>query len=240
MKKILLFFLLVFSVLSFSEEEDLYNAATRKEPINIAYKKGNTYKIYTKPLFQTIITFGDEIVEYSETGDNISFNTIEDKHSIRLKCVDEDLSTDLVVKTDKDFYYFKVKSTYNNYNPMINFLYPQKEITKKRNIEKVSEPLFLLSLDDLNTKYTISKKYSWTPTQIMDNGEKTLLFMPSNLQEVPAFLVRTEDSDEAVVTFRIKETPGGTKIYIVDRIFKEGVLILGNKKVIIKNKNFKY
>jgi len=222
MKKILLFFLLAFNILSFSEEEDLYNAATKKEPINIAYKKGNTYKIYTKPLFQTIITFGDEIVEYCETGDNISFNTIEDKHSIRLKCVDEDLSTDLVVK------------------PMINFLYPQKEITKKRNIEKVSEPLFLLNLEDLNTKYTISKKYSWTPTQIMDNGEKTILFMPSNLQEVPAFLVRTEDSDEAVVTFRIKETPGGTKIYIIDRIFKEGVLILGDKKVIIKNKNFKY
>ena len=108
MKKILLFFLLAFNILSFSEEEDLYNAATKKEPINIAYKKGNTYKIYTKPLFQTIITFGDEIVEYCETGDNISFNTIEDKHSIRLKCVDEDLSTDLVVKTDKDFYYFKI------------------------------------------------------------------------------------------------------------------------------------
>ena len=228
MKKILLFFLLVFSVISFSEEEDLYNAATRKEPINIAYKKGNTYKIYTKPLFQTIITFGDEVVEYCETGDNISFNTIEDKHSIRLKCIDEDLSTDLVVKTDKDFYYFKVKSTYNNYNPMINFLYPQKEIAKKRNIEKVSEPVFLLSLDDLNTKYTISKKYNWTPTQIMDNGEKTILFMPSNLQ------------DEAVVTFRVKETTGGKKIYVIDRIFKEGVLILGNKKVIIKNKNFKY
>ena len=179
MKKILLFFLLALSILSFSEEEDLYSAAAKKEPINIAYKKGNIYKIYTKPLFQTIITFGDEIVEYSETGDNISFNTIEDKHSIRLKCVDEDLSTDLVVKTDKDFYYFKVKSTYNNYNPMINFLYPQKEITKKRNIEKVSEPVFLLNLEDLNTKYTISKKYSWTPTQIMDNGEKTILFMPS-------------------------------------------------------------
>ena len=63
MKKILLFFLLAFNILSFSEEEDLYNAATKKEPINIAYKKGNTYKIYTKPLFQTIITFGDEIVE---------------------------------------------------------------------------------------------------------------------------------------------------------------------------------
>ena len=39
MKKILLFFLLAFNILSFSEEEDLYNAATKKNQLILHIKK---------------------------------------------------------------------------------------------------------------------------------------------------------------------------------------------------------
>lgn len=239
MKKIFLALTLCISLFSYSDEVNLYNAASKKEIINIPYIKDNIYKIYVKPLHQTVITFGGEIIEYSETGDNISFNTIEDKHSVRIKVVDENLNTDLVVKTNENIYYFKVQSTYDSYNPMINFLYPQKEVSKKRNYEKTTEPLSLINLDELNNDYTISKKYSWTPAQIFDDGTKTYLVMPQKMQELPVFLIR-EDGDYALVTFRIKETENGLKIYIVDRLFKEGVLKLGKKTVVIKNKKFKF
>ena len=42
------------------------------------------------------------------------------------------------------------------------------------------------------------------------------------------------------VNFRIKETEYDTKIVVIDRIFKEGVLKLGKKQVLIKNKNYRF
>ena len=228
MKK-LNFLLLAFSMLTsslvFSQEVDLYKSASKKEPINIAFKNGDTYKIYVSPLYQAVITFGNENVEYSETGDNVSFNTVEDKHSVRLKVVDEGLNTDLVVKTDQNIYYFKVTSTSNERNTIINFLYPQREESKKRQIEN---------------KYSISKKYNWTPVQIFDDGSKTFFFMSSKIQELPVFLIKADDGEFATVTYRVKENESGLKLFIIDRLFKEAVLKLGDKTVHIKNNNFNY
>ena len=177
--------------------------------MNVAFKPGDTYKIYVAPLHQVVITFGNEIVEYSETGDNVSFNTIEDKHSVRIKVVDEGLNTDLVVKTNENLYYFKVTSTYSERNTIINFLYPQKEETRKRQIAKTTETIATLNLADLNNKYSISKKYNWTPVQIMDDGQKTYLFMPAKIQELPAFLVKADDGELAIVTYRVVENDSG-------------------------------
>ncbi|MDD7411061.1 MAG: TrbG/VirB9 family P-type conjugative transfer protein [Fusobacterium gastrosuis] len=243
MKKYLIFLTLILSsIFSYSDEINLYKAASRKEPINIPYKKGDTYHIYTKPLHQTVITFGDEIVEYSETGDNISFHTVSDKYSVRLKSIDEGLATDLVVKTNNDIYYFKVKSTYDAYNPMINFLYPQKENLKRRHIERTTEIFDVINLAEINNNYSISKKYNWTPVQIMDDGNKTVFFMSHKMQELPALMLKTEDGKFATVTPIIKGTgeKGATKLIVINRIFKEAVLQLGDKKVLIKNKNFSY
>ena len=245
MKK-LNFLLLAFSMLTsslvFSQEVDLYKSASKKEPINIAFKNGDTYKIYVSPLYQAVITFGNENVEYSETGDNVSFNTVEDKHSVRLKVVDEGLNTDLVVKTDQNIYYFKVTSTSYERNTIINFLYPQREESKKRQIEKTTERIATLNLDELNNKYSISKKYNWTPVQIFDDGSKTFFFMPSKIQELPVFLIKADDGEFATVTYRVKENESGLKLFIIDRLFKEAVLKLGDKTVHIKNnnKNFNY
>ena len=231
-KSLVFAFSLFFSVLANSEEINLKKAASKKEPVNVAFKPGDTYKIYVAPLHQVVITFGNEIVEYSETGDNVSFNTIEDKHSVRIKVVDEGLNTDLVVKTNENLYYFKVTSTYSERNTIINFLYPQ--------IAKTTETIATLNLADLNNKYSISKKYNWTPVQIMDDGQKTYLFMPAKIQELPAFLVKADDGELAIVTYRVVENDSGLKLFVIDRLFKEAVLKLGEKTVYIKNNNFKY
>ncbi|MCF0163471.1 MAG: TrbG/VirB9 family P-type conjugative transfer protein [Fusobacterium necrophorum] len=240
MKIKLVFLICLCSITLFAKEVDFLKSAQAKNPINYSYQKNDTYKIYVKPLHQTIITFGADEVEYAETGDNVSFHTVADKHSIRLKVIDENLTTDLVVKTNRAFYYFKVRSTYDAYNPMINFLYPQDEALKVQQRRKTSEPLFVMNLEDLNYSYSISRKYSWTPTQIFDNGKKTVFIMPYRLQEMPVFHVRNEDKEYSIVTFRVQETEQGTRFLVLDRVFEEGVMKLGNKKVIIKNKNYQY
>ena len=242
MKKILLLLLSTTILVSsaYAKELDFKQSAIKNEPINVPRHEEDTYKIYTKPLHQTLITFGDENVEYSETGDNISFFTIDDDHSVRIKVSDENLKTDLVVKTDKDIYYFKVMSMDKSYNPMINFLYPQKELLKRQRKIKNNEPLTLTNIDNLNFRYKISKKYSWTPTNIYDDGQKTIFVMPEKVQELPAFLIKDDDGTTSLAIYRVKGNENGMKVFIVDRVFKEGYLVLGKRKVLIKNKNYKY
>ncbi|WP_289103650.1 TrbG/VirB9 family P-type conjugative transfer protein [uncultured Fusobacterium sp.] len=243
MKKCLIVFsMLLLSGLSFSKDINLRKEAKSGEIANIVFNEDDKYFIYSKPMFQTTISFGDEVVQYAEFGDDVRWHVIEDTHSVRIKSFDENLKTDLMVETDKNRYYFIVESTYNDYNRLVKFMYPQKEYEKKRQKKEQVETLSV-NLENLNNRYTVSKKYSWTPSQIFDDGLKTYFVMSPNLKELPALLVRTEDKTPALVNWRLKETKYGTGIYVIDFVFKEAVLQLGApggkmKKVIIKNKNY--
>ncbi|OFL94108.1 TrbG/VirB9 family P-type conjugative transfer protein [Fusobacterium sp. HMSC073F01] len=243
MKKCLIVFsMLLLSGLSFSKDINLRKEAKSGEIANIVFNEDDKYFIYSKPMFQTTISFGDEVVQYAEFGDDVRWHVIEDTHSVRIKSFDENLKTDLMVETDKNRYYFIVESTYNDYNRLVKFMYPQREYEKKRQKKEQVETLSV-NLENLNNRYTVSKKYSWTPSQIFDDGFKTYFVMSPNLKELPALLVRTEDKTPALVNWRLKETKYGTGIYVIDFVFKEAVLQLGApggkmKKVIIKNKNY--
>ncbi|WP_462354765.1 TrbG/VirB9 family P-type conjugative transfer protein [Fusobacterium ulcerans] len=243
MKKCLIVFsMLLLSGLSFSKDINLRKEAKSGEIANIVFNEDDKYFIYSKPMFQTTISFGDEVVQYAEFGDDVRWHVIEDTHSVRIKSFDENLKTDLMVETDKNRYYFMVESTYNDYNRLVKFMYPQREDEKKRQKKEQVETLSV-NLENLNNRYTVSKKCSWTPSQIFDDGFKTYFVMSPNLKELPALLVRTEDKTSALVNWRLKETKYGTGIYVIDFVFKEAVLQLGApggkmKKVIIKNKNY--
>ncbi|CAL7891315.1 TrbG/VirB9 family P-type conjugative transfer protein [Fusobacterium necrophorum] len=237
-KKIGILLFMIASVFSFAKEISLYEAAKKQTPTSIVFQQNNTYRIFTKPLFQTLLIFGDEMVEYAESGDDVRFSIAEDQNTVRIKPFEENLSTDLVVKTNQNLYYFRMNSTYGEYNPLVQFLYPQKEELRKKTREKTEEPIQKINIEEINSNYTVSKRYNWTPVQIFDDGQKTYFMMSHKLQEMPTFLVRTEDKDLAIVTFRVKETESGTKLIVIDRIFKEGVLKLGKKTVIVKNKSY--
>ena len=66
--------------------------------------------------------------------------------------------------------------------------------------------------------------------------------MPSKIQELPVFFIKADDGEFATVTYRVKENESGLKLFMIDRLFKEAVLKLGDKTVHIKNnnKNFNY
>lgn len=240
MKKIILIFFLVASSFTYSKTINLVKEAKNKEITKVIFQKDVKYLIYAMPLRQTIINFGNEKVEYAETGDNVQWSVMEDINSIRIKPTDTNLKTDLLVKTNENTYYFIVSSYHNFYNPIINFLYPQKIENQIRRRKEQEVPLSVINLEELNNAYTVSREYNWTPVQIFDDGQKTYFIMNPHIQEMPVFLTRTEDRNYALVNFRIKQTNNGLNIMVIDRIFKEGVLKLGKKQVVIKNKNYKF
>ncbi|MCJ8341496.1 MAG: TrbG/VirB9 family P-type conjugative transfer protein [Cetobacterium sp.] len=240
MKKIILIFFLVASSFTYSKTINLVKEAKNKEITKVIFQKDVKYLIYAMPLRQTIINFGNEKIEYAETGDNVQWSVMEDINSIRIKPTDTNLKTDLLVKTNENTYYFIVSSCHNFYNPIINFLYPQKIENQIRRRKEQEVPLSVINLEELNNAYTVSREYNWTPVQIFDDGQKTYFIMNPSIQEMPIFLTRTEDRNYALVNFRIKQTNNGLNIMVIDRIFKEGVLKLGKKQVVIKNKNYKF
>lgn len=121
------------------------------------------------------------------------------------------------------------------YNPVVKWLYPDEVLQIKQAKEKTIVTT-TGNLEDHNYDYTIStKKYDFTPSSIFDDGQKTY-FVLKNTQELPVFYIREKGSkQDQLVNFRIQGN-----YYIIDRIFEEGVLKLGNKRIVIKNKNYRY
>lgn len=78
------------------------------------------------------------------------------------------------------------------------------------------------------------KKVEFTPKQVFDDGLKTYLVMPTNLQEMPViYIIDDEDTKEnlQLVNYRTKG-----RYIIIDRLFNEAKLVLGKKEVSITKK----
>jgi len=238
MKKFMLILLVIFNTFAFSKPVSFYKEAQEGSVVRTIFSPDNTYQIYVQPFFQTVIDFGNEQIEYAEFGDNIRWSVSEDNNFIRIKTTDEQLKTDLFVKTNRNAYYLIVQSTRENsniHNKSISFLNEPNRGTNRitRNSSSSS-----LSIENLNMNYTISRRYRWTPIQIYDDGNKTYFVFSTRLQELPVFMERTADNQEIVVNWRTKETQSNNTVIEVDKIFETGILKLGRQTVIIKNKNY--
>ena len=87
--------------------------------------------------------------------------------------------------------------------------------------------------ENLDFNYTVQGKNSpFTPQQVYTDGVKTVITMPSDIQEAPVILVKGVTGDQyEVVNFEYEKN----KI-IVHRKITEAVLKLGKKTVKIKHK----
>jgi P-type conjugative transfer protein TrbG len=162
---------------------------------------------------------------------------------IVVKPLDTDISTTMMISTDRRVYHIKLLSRDKGFMPRVGFAYPsdlkayyaeleakEKEQKRKRTIPETRE-----LLDQLNFDYKISGDASWKPLRVYNDGKKTVIQMPETLTsgEAPAFLVVGDGGETQIVNYRLKKDR-----YIVDQIFEEGVLIAGvgshQSKVTIK------
>ena len=141
------------------------------------------------------------------------------------------LKTNLTITTNRRFYNIELVSCREWYNPIIKFNYPSDIIREKIFKSQNEEEMTLVNPEKLNYKYSIStKRYAFAPTQIYDDGKKTIMVLRGEIQETPVFHIKEGDK-LLMVNYRIKGN-----YLIVDRTFDKGVLSVGNKKVYIKNK----
>ena len=155
-----------------------------------------------------------------------------------IKPMDVGLETSLVVATDRRVYHIRLRSHRTKYMPQISFSYPEEVLAKWDTIrdrehqrrEQNTLPETREYLGDLSFDYKISSSASWKPVRVFNDGQKTIIQMPENIQqtEAPALLViRKEggllsDDETVMVNYRIQKDR-----YIVDTVFEKAMLIAG-------------
>jgi type IV secretion system protein TrbG len=141
------------------------------------------------------------------------------------------ITTNLIILTNRHTYHLTLKSS-GKYMPRITFYYPKEIITAEANRKselerKAREAVTPAPLAKLNFAYTVSgPDVPWKPVQTFDDGERVYIEMPQTLMasDAPTFMVNADGAD-ALVNYQVKG-----RYYIVDRLFKQAVLVSGTGK----------
>jgi type IV secretion system protein VirB9 len=221
-----------------------------------AYDEGNQPVIHTTPFQETVISLepGERFTNIT-SGDPNRWSyavAVSGSHpclqqNVLVKPSAPDIATNLVITTDRRLYNLKLVSTQESQlTRVIRFWYP-KELINHINQEtlqqsdEVANSAPNVNLSQLNFNYKLScgglfcTCPAWKPTQVFDDGMHTYIQFPASIanKDMPALFI-LDHGINTLVNFRSKPP-----FFVVDRIFKEGVLILGvgnhQVKVTIKN-----
>jgi len=154
---------------------------------------------------------------------------------IVLKPKQAGLDTNLLLTTDRRAYYLRLISKPEEYLARVAFAYPEDETRKwqvhlareeqRRQAEQEAAQVSPVeSLENLYFDYRIDgTEPNIRPVRVVDDGKKTFIQMTPNAahREAPVLVVIGPDGPE-MVNYRVKGD-----MYLVDRLFERGALILG-------------
>lgn len=169
-------------------------------------------------------------------------------YQITLKPKAYDISTDMVVTTDKRTYNIGLVSQKGHYTHVVNFYYPEEMLTNAvgklhRTHHKIARTnpvsnTTIMNVNNVNFDYAIGgSRTAWRPTRVFDDGDKTFIQMPpiSERMDLPVLYLKKGRSTQ-LVNYRYKRP-----YYIIDGLFDSAYLVTGagshQEKVIIKNQH---
>ncbi len=150
------------------------------------------------------------------------------------------LDTNLLVTTDRRAYYLRLISKPTDYVARVGFQYPdddsaarwQQHLQEQRLAEKEAKRSAevvpaVVAIERMNFGYSLKGGKGIRPVRVFDDGAKTYIQMPSELQhkEAPVLLVLGSDGKGTMTNYRVNR-----QIYIVDRLFDRAQLLLGSGK----------
>lgn len=156
---------------------------------------------------------------------------------IVIKPKEANLDTNLFVPTDRRAYHVRLVSSTGVYLARVAFSYPEDEtLAWKQHLQKQADDRHRDEFDPIAPLDNLDKLYidyrivggddHIRPIKVVDDGKKTFIQMgPSTaVREAPILAVVGPDGAE-MVNYRVKGD-----MYIVDRLFERGALILGAGK----------
>lgn len=211
--------------------------AIKKTAVIFNYADNSIYEVYAKPDYLTTLKLqAGEKVKFKAGGDTERWmieeatGGKEDRTYIYIKPLEEDIATNINIVTDRHSYFINIESTTGEYNPLVEWQYPNERKILLDEFEANSEPVGTSDLMKLNYQYVWNKSSKLSPIQVFDNGEKTFIVLKEKIQEMPAFYVRGLDGQLSLVNTKIE----GRNV-MIHNVVKEIHLISGKNTLKIYN-----
>jgi type IV secretion system protein TrbG len=226
------------------------NGAARVQPTRAGYlnaiqvypfSDGALYQVYAAPGDITDIALepGEQLVGSGPVaaGDTVRW-IVGDTESgagpskrvhILVKPTRPDLTTNLVINTDRRTYHLELRSTEKTYMASVSWAYAEDQLIALRGrntVAEVAAPVAAgIYLNALNFRYGIEgDDPAWRPLRAFDDGRQVFIEFPAGIGqgEMPPLWVIGAEGGAELVNYRVQ----GTHM-IVDRLFAAAELRLG-------------
>ena len=206
------------------------------------FTDGALYRLYCAPgqVSDIALQPGEELISVSAgdtvrwvVGDTRSGGADGSRAHVLVKPIAADLSTNLMIATDRRVYHLELESTSGSYMAALSWRYPQDELDQLRvqNARAAArEDRTIakgLTLDDLNFGYRIEgDEPDWRPVRAFDDGVHVFIQMPDAIArtDAPPLFIVGPKGEAQLVNYRVKG-----EYYIVDRLFSKAELRHGGK-----------
>ncbi|MET3518104.1 type IV secretion system protein VirB9 [Pseudacidovorax sp. 1753] len=205
------------------------------------YSEGALYQVYASPGRVTAILLqaGEELVTVAAgdtvrwiVGDTVSGAEEAARVSVLVKPTRPDLTTNLVITTNRRTYLVELTSTEKAWMASVSWDYPKDRlIALKREAAtaRAAAPVDAgLALERLRFRYLIhGDNPPWKPLRAFDDGAKVYIQFPAGIAqgELPPLFVVGQQGDAQLANYRYRPP-----YYIVDRLFGAAELRLGGDK----------
>ena len=220
------------------------NAAARVEPRREGYynaiqiypwSEGALYQVYTSPGQITDIALepGESLtgagpIAAGDTarwiiGDTESGSGITRRVHVLVKPTRPDITTNLVITTDRRIYMLELRAGANPYMPAVAWAYPQPPASQRQAIP--ATPV-IPATAARNYRYALSgDNPPWRPVAVYDDGRRVYVVFPRGIVqgEMPPLFVIGSEGELQIANSRIYQN-----ILIVDRLFGAAELRLGS------------
>jgi type IV secretion system protein VirB9 len=220
------------------------NAAARVEPRREGYynaiqiypwSEGALYQVYTSPGQITDIALepGESLtgagpIAAGDTarwiiGDTESGSGITRRVHVLVKPTRPDITTNLVITTDRRTYMIELRAGANPYMPAVAWAYPQPPASQR---QAVPATPVIPAAAARNYRYALSgDNPPWRPVAVYDDGRRVYVEFPRGIVqgEMPPLFVIGSEGELQIVNSRIYQN-----ILIVDRLFGAAELRLGS------------
>ncbi|WP_244295134.1 P-type conjugative transfer protein TrbG [Paracoccus versutus] len=222
------------------------NAAARIEPRREGYynaiqvypwSEGALYQVYAAPGQITDIALehgevlsGEGSIAAGDTarwiiGDTESGSGASRRVHVFVKPTREDISTNLVITTDRRIYMIELRAREALYMPSVAWTYPARVAGKRQ--PAVAAPI-IPAPAARNYRYGLQIEGTsppWRPVSVFDDGRRTYVVFPRGIAqgEMPPLFALGPDGEAQIVNSR-----SHGNVLIVDRIFAAAELRLGS------------
>ena len=211
---------------------DNYVNATQLWP----YSPDALYQVYTSPERVTDIALeaGETLISVSAgdtvrwvIGDTASGTGAEERVHVLVKPVRPDLTTNLVIHTNRRSYHLELTATPDTWIAAVAWRYPLDRLamlmTRTATAEAVAPVATGVALERLNFRYRITgDSPAWRPLRAFDDGEKVYIQFPVGVSDLPPLFTVGPKGQVELVNYRSRPP-----YYLVDRLFEAAELRLG-------------